>query len=360
MARRAAADGGKREEILRAAMDYFLEKGYDGTTVRAIMKKAGGEIGLFYYYFKSKDDVFDKVLDLFFAKYQKEFSEIADRACRDPFRALTYFFEYMKVETIRFREQYAANIHRTVRWAIRERTLTIVVPYLRKILGILADLGAELPLDLDVTAVLLAHGVGSIILHEGNEWVERSTVEVQKAVHLIMGLDLDRADLMFPIFPTMGDIPAITELAEKMREQFPGFERTEFEAQLNEKLKNQEVLMIRHHGTAAGCIAFSRRRKAIDFLAVAPDCRRNGVATRLLITAMSEFPPDTVLSVVTYREGDPLGTSAHRFYQKFGFREEMLLTVFGYPCQQFCGSTPACLPEIQRCRKNVGAAGDLN
>ena len=78
MARKVAAGGGKRDEIVAAALECFLKKGYEGTSVRSIMKQAGGEIGLFYYYFKSKDDVFDKVLDLFFARYQKDFC----RNCR--------------------------------------------------------------------------------------------------------------------------------------------------------------------------------------------------------------------------------------------------------------------------------------
>ena len=29
------------------------------------MKKAGGEVGLFYYYFSGKDNVFDKALELY-------------------------------------------------------------------------------------------------------------------------------------------------------------------------------------------------------------------------------------------------------------------------------------------------------
>lgn len=54
MARKPVTDGGKREKIVVAAMKCFLEKGYDGTSIRAIMKKAGGEVGLFY-----KNAVFD-------------------------------------------------------------------------------------------------------------------------------------------------------------------------------------------------------------------------------------------------------------------------------------------------------------
>lgn len=131
MARKATSDNGKRDEIITAAMELFFEKGYDGTSIHAIMRRAGGEVGLFYYYFKSKDEVFDKVLDKFFAGYQKNFAAIADIVYRAPFRALTRFLIYMITETNRFREKYMTHMHRTVRWAIQEYTLTIIEPYLR-------------------------------------------------------------------------------------------------------------------------------------------------------------------------------------------------------------------------------------
>ncbi len=44
MGRRAGGGSGKKEEILSAAQSCFLEHGFDGTSVRSIMKKAGGEI----------------------------------------------------------------------------------------------------------------------------------------------------------------------------------------------------------------------------------------------------------------------------------------------------------------------------
>lgn len=347
MARKAAGDGGKREQIAAAALECFLKQGYDGTSVRAIMKKAGGEIGLFYYYFQSKDDVFEKALELFFGEYQRNFSQIADGVYRDPFRTLTKFYEYMRVETIHFRERYADNIHRTVRWAIREYLLTMVTPYLRRIIGGLASLGAVPPLELDVVAVMLAHGVGSMILHEDSAWMERSTIEVQKAVHLIMGMKLPQAELMFPQFPTAGDIPAIVSLAEELQEYFPGFNRRDFEHSIAEKLHKNEILIIRCNGKLAGCAAFSHERSEIDFLAVHPDFRRRGVASRLLISAMAEFPAGTRLSVISYRSGDPLGAGARRLYQRLGFCEGELLTAFGYPCQRLSVSAPADITAIR-------------
>lgn len=340
MARKAVTDGGKRDEIIAAAMECFFEKGYDGTSIRTIMKRAGGEIGLFYYYFDSKDEVFDKVLDLFFAKCKKGFAAIADSVYRDPFRTMTRFFEYMQVETFQFREKYKGKIHRTVLWAIREHMLTIIVPYIRQIIKAITDMHAKLPLDLDVTAVLLAHGVGSLMMHEDSEWMLQNVPDTQKAVYLMMGLDLEWADLMFPQIPEGEDVWFIVKLAEEMKEQFPGFVRTEFEEQLLLRMKQQEAFVIRHLGETVGCILFSRERNEIDFLAVSPNYQGRGVATRLLITAMSEFPIGTELSVVTYREGDPLGCNARRFYQKFGFQEGELLTVFNYPCQQLIGHVP--------------------
>ncbi|MDO5416259.1 MAG: GNAT family N-acetyltransferase [Lachnospiraceae bacterium] len=348
MARKAAADGGKREQIAAAALECFLEKGYDGTSVRSIMKKAGGEIGLFYYYFQSKDDVFEKALELFFSGYQRDFAEIADSVYRDPFRALTRFFKYMQEETIRFRERYADKIHRTVRWAIRERTLTIVTPYIREILGVVAELGARLPLDIDVAAVMLAHGVGSMILHEDSCWMENRIVEVKKAVHLILGTSLEQAELLFPVYPDKEEAASIADLAQAMQEYYPGFEREDFVQQIAEKLEKKEVLAIRYQGSIGGCIAFSHERREIDFLAVRPDCRKRGVAMHLLITAMAEFPADTELSVVTYREGDPLGAAARCLYRKLGFREGELLTAFGYPCQRFVGTAPANVLESRK------------
>lgn len=352
MARKAVTEGGKSDEIITAAMECFLEKGFDGTSVRTIMKKAGGEIGLFYYYFENKNAVFDKVLDRFFAGYQKDFAEIVKNAYRDPFRAMTNFFEYMKAGTNQFREQYAENIHRTVRWAIREQTMTIIAPYIRQIVRILVHMGAATPLNLDTTSMMLAYGVGSMIIHEDSEWMERSTADIKKAVHLLMGLDASRADLMFPYFPTAEDVTAIGNLAEEMKAQFPGFSRTQFETQLKQRIHQQEAFVIRQQDEIAGCILFSYERQEIDFLGVAPDYQRQGVAMRLLTSAMAQFPAGTELSVVTYQENDPMGIAVRCFYRKYGFQEGELVTVFDYPCQRMTGIAPDCLPPLKEIRES--------
>ena len=62
MARKPMYDGGTKNKIVEVASKMFFEKGYEGTSVRAIMREVGGEIGLFYYYYESNDSLFSDVL----------------------------------------------------------------------------------------------------------------------------------------------------------------------------------------------------------------------------------------------------------------------------------------------------------
>ncbi len=69
--------------ILSAALQEFLEKGFQSASLRNIVKMAGVTTGAFYGYYKSKEELFealvgehyDFLLDCF-CRVQKEFAEI--------------------------------------------------------------------------------------------------------------------------------------------------------------------------------------------------------------------------------------------------------------------------------------------
>ena len=46
-----------KQEILNAAQDLFLSKGYEAASVSDIMELAGGAKGMFYRFFQSKEEV---------------------------------------------------------------------------------------------------------------------------------------------------------------------------------------------------------------------------------------------------------------------------------------------------------------
>lgn len=52
---------GKREALINAAADEFLEKGYEATAVSDIAARVGADRATFYYYFDSKEQLFEEI-----------------------------------------------------------------------------------------------------------------------------------------------------------------------------------------------------------------------------------------------------------------------------------------------------------
>lgn len=53
----------KRERLVRAAVDAFIETGYDNTTVSDVVRRAGMTPSTFYNYYRDKDALRDELLE---------------------------------------------------------------------------------------------------------------------------------------------------------------------------------------------------------------------------------------------------------------------------------------------------------
>ena len=53
----------RRNEFLDTAMRLFLERGYEQTSVNAIIESVGVSKGAFYHYFRTKEEVLDQLAD---------------------------------------------------------------------------------------------------------------------------------------------------------------------------------------------------------------------------------------------------------------------------------------------------------
>ncbi|HEY8465055.1 MAG TPA: TetR/AcrR family transcriptional regulator [Bacillota bacterium] len=69
----------RRNEIIETAEELFLAKGFEETTVSDIVRQIGVAQGLFYYYFKSKDEV----LDVIIGRYAEEMLKIIQALATD-------------------------------------------------------------------------------------------------------------------------------------------------------------------------------------------------------------------------------------------------------------------------------------
>ncbi len=59
MARISKAPEERREEIIKTSLELFLKTGYDNTSVNDIVESLNIAKGTFYYYFKSKEEIFE-------------------------------------------------------------------------------------------------------------------------------------------------------------------------------------------------------------------------------------------------------------------------------------------------------------
>ncbi len=54
----------RKKELLRIAYDMFLKQGYENTSVDEIIETAQIAKGTYYYYFQSKEQMLEEVIDM--------------------------------------------------------------------------------------------------------------------------------------------------------------------------------------------------------------------------------------------------------------------------------------------------------
>lgn len=67
------------ENILKAAKNEFLEKGYQTASLRNIVKNAGVTTGAFYGYYKSKEELFDALVSEQYEHIMKMYVDVQNR-----------------------------------------------------------------------------------------------------------------------------------------------------------------------------------------------------------------------------------------------------------------------------------------
>lgn len=158
MARKPVLTGGKRDEIIDIAEKMFFENGYEATSVRMIMNAVGGEIGMFYHYFKSKDELFDRVVERFFDGFREKFEKmIADCETVEDFvdKFLPLYSESMS----QFGE-LKGNMHWSIQYAMHARTIAALVP---AVVAFLQKTGSRYETPLDILAGQLVYGISATI-----------------------------------------------------------------------------------------------------------------------------------------------------------------------------------------------------
>lgn len=177
----------RRAEIVSAAKDLFFEYGYDATSIRMIQERVGKQVAVFYYYFESKDEVFDYAIDMFLHDYEETLKTIADTHV-NPTADLVKILDYIQEQTCNFRSQYSETIHWSVASGINTRVLGLLKKYVRQVLEHYISAGKAVVgvMGLDETCGVLAYALGGSILNEDNETYARQKEELCRLIPVMI------------------------------------------------------------------------------------------------------------------------------------------------------------------------------
>ena len=90
-------------EILDTAEEMFYAKGYHETQISDIVKKIGVAQGTFYYYFKSKEEILEALINRQVKQISFELEKLTADTSLDPLRKMERFFETI-LNTIRYKD----------------------------------------------------------------------------------------------------------------------------------------------------------------------------------------------------------------------------------------------------------------
>jgi AcrR family transcriptional regulator len=116
----------RRNELIDIAITLFARRGYESTTVADIVKKAHVAQGTFYYYFKSKDEILDGILDRTIKEVEEGVKSIMAENTDAVTKTMKFFDVFYSI--FRGREKIYNYLHKESNALLHLRTETRVIP----------------------------------------------------------------------------------------------------------------------------------------------------------------------------------------------------------------------------------------
>ncbi|MFW6083271.1 MAG: TetR/AcrR family transcriptional regulator [Thermoplasmatota archaeon] len=127
----------RKKELVDAAEILFREKGYSSTSVADIVNRVGVAHGLFYYYFDSKEDIIDAIVERMVEEFVVSINKIIDNDqlnAKEKFKHLFFQTFNRKKEKIYFFEYYNQKENRLLYSKYMDTISNNVVPLITQII----------------------------------------------------------------------------------------------------------------------------------------------------------------------------------------------------------------------------------
>ncbi len=140
-------------------------------------------------------------------------------------------------------------------------------------------------------------------------------------------------------FATRKNLESWMSFMEVVRDNFPGLETEEkFEGYCNTVIKNIDrgsAICAVEGNMVIGVLLFSTKYNMLCQMAVHPEFRRRGIATKMIELMLTKLDRSKDIVVETFREDDEKGIIPRALYSSLGFVPGKLGEFEGYPLQEF-------------------------
>ena len=135
------------------------------------------------------------------------------------------------------------------------------------------------------------------------------------------------------------DLPSWMELVRLVRWNFPGLETEEllmgYQETVIKNINRNTAIFAKNNEKVVGVLLFSIKHNMLCCMAVHPNYRKCGIATKMIDLMLTKLPDNCDVVVTTFREEDKKGIAPRALYKSIGFVEDDLCCEFDYPEQKF-------------------------
>ena len=125
----------RKEQLIQLALEQFIKKGYEDTTITDLQNSFGLTKGGMYHYFSSKEEILDAVIEYGLGQGIKGLIEELEQIPLE--KKLIYFFfsNTTNAFTKNIFMYSRSNRSSIVTYRLREKTLKMLIPILRNIMN---------------------------------------------------------------------------------------------------------------------------------------------------------------------------------------------------------------------------------
>jgi AcrR family transcriptional regulator len=135
----------RRQELIDTAARLFEERGYEGVSVRDILDAVGGQPGMFYYYFRSKQEIYIATMEDYVSKRLEHKCELLEDESKSFDEKLIVFRELVSGDIAGYMKRFAPKDKNSISdsayklWDMSQMLDRMAKPYSKLILQGIAE-----------------------------------------------------------------------------------------------------------------------------------------------------------------------------------------------------------------------------